>query len=41
MAVVNAIDFSKCKEVSKPDAVLKYTKIIAKEWIENTSNFGY
>lgn len=37
--IVNAVDLTQCKEGSKPDAILKYSKSIAKEWIDDSSKF--
>jgi len=36
---VNAIDLTQCKEGSKPDAILKYSRHIAKDWIQDSGTY--
>lgn len=32
---INCIDLSRCKSGTKPDSVIKYAKMIAKEWTDD------
>jgi len=34
--IVSGLDSSKCKTGTKPDVVLKYAKMIAKEWQDSS-----
>ncbi len=39
--VVNCLEQNKCKGGTKPDVVLRYCKLIAKDWMEKLSNLYF